>query len=177
MVQTLEAIRGGGGSIKVGTIGTISSLMTRELESSTSSTSHAPSSSKQTQVPKSHHVNAPHLEPKNSGDQASSSALRAGTNKQKVTLENNKGSSNVSKGINRKNADVSGRIRSHKRSSNTLRPSSRDTQLEKTPLREKPRRNGSNIVDIVDLNCGDPAGSISNRLKKLGLSRMSQSFM
>lgn len=33
MVQTLEAIKGGGGSIKVGTIGTISSLMLNELES------------------------------------------------------------------------------------------------------------------------------------------------
>ncbi|KAF2318471.1 hypothetical protein GH714_008028 [Hevea brasiliensis] len=33
MVQKLEAIKGGGGSIKVGTTGTVSALMTRELES------------------------------------------------------------------------------------------------------------------------------------------------
>lgn len=33
MVQTLETIRGGGGSIKVGTTGTISALMSRELDS------------------------------------------------------------------------------------------------------------------------------------------------
>ncbi|XP_076888079.1 uncharacterized protein LOC143538393 [Bidens hawaiensis] len=31
--QTLEAIKGGGGSIKVGTTGTINALMTRELQS------------------------------------------------------------------------------------------------------------------------------------------------
>ncbi|KAK1583908.1 hypothetical protein Q3G72_028091 [Acer saccharum] len=33
MVQTLEAVKGSGGSIRVGTTGTISALMTRELES------------------------------------------------------------------------------------------------------------------------------------------------
>ncbi|KAH6754968.1 hypothetical protein C2S52_023664 [Perilla frutescens var. hirtella] len=33
MAQKLEAIKGGGGSIKVGTTGTISALMSRELES------------------------------------------------------------------------------------------------------------------------------------------------
>lgn len=33
MVQTLESIRGGGGSIKVGTTGTIGALMSRELDS------------------------------------------------------------------------------------------------------------------------------------------------
>ncbi|KAK8622886.1 hypothetical protein V6N13_117785 [Hibiscus sabdariffa] len=33
MAQKLEAIKGGGGSIKVGTKGTISSLITRELDS------------------------------------------------------------------------------------------------------------------------------------------------
>ncbi|PIN15371.1 hypothetical protein CDL12_11991 [Handroanthus impetiginosus] len=43
MVQTLEAIRGGGGSIKVGTTGKISALMSRELES-TKSASKEPSS-------------------------------------------------------------------------------------------------------------------------------------
>ncbi|KAL1567032.1 hypothetical protein AAHA92_02562 [Salvia divinorum] len=36
MAQKLEAIRGGGGSVKVGTTGTISSLMSRELESAKS---------------------------------------------------------------------------------------------------------------------------------------------
>ncbi|MFS7940668.1 hypothetical protein Hanom_Chr05g00467141 [Helianthus anomalus] len=35
MVQTLEDIKGGGGSIKIGTTGTISALMSRELQSST----------------------------------------------------------------------------------------------------------------------------------------------
>lgn len=33
MVQKLEAIKGGGGSIRVGTTGTIGDLMTREMES------------------------------------------------------------------------------------------------------------------------------------------------
>lgn len=34
MVQTLEEIKGGGGSIKIGTTGTISALMSRELHNS-----------------------------------------------------------------------------------------------------------------------------------------------
>ncbi|KAJ6887073.1 hypothetical protein NC651_027435 [Populus alba x Populus x berolinensis] len=33
MVQKLEAIKGGGGSTRVGTTGTIGALITRELES------------------------------------------------------------------------------------------------------------------------------------------------
>ncbi|KAL9256706.1 hypothetical protein AKJ16_DCAP00895 [Drosera capensis] len=44
MVQKLEAIKGGGGSIKVGTVGTISSLMMRELDSvGSNSRPHLPS--------------------------------------------------------------------------------------------------------------------------------------
>ncbi|XP_076922224.1 uncharacterized protein LOC143583936 [Bidens hawaiensis] len=35
MIQTLEDIKGGGGSIKIGTTGTISALMSRELQTST----------------------------------------------------------------------------------------------------------------------------------------------
>ncbi|KAK9080654.1 hypothetical protein SSX86_000412 [Deinandra increscens subsp. villosa] len=35
MVQTLEDIKGGGGSIKIGTTGTISALMSRELQNAT----------------------------------------------------------------------------------------------------------------------------------------------
>ncbi|KAI3686230.1 hypothetical protein L1987_79904 [Smallanthus sonchifolius] len=35
MVQTLEDIKGGGGSIKIGATGTISALMSRELQNST----------------------------------------------------------------------------------------------------------------------------------------------
>lgn len=45
MVQTLEAIRGGGGSIKVGTTGKISALMSREIES-IKTTSKAPPQSR-----------------------------------------------------------------------------------------------------------------------------------
>ncbi|KAL7103478.1 hypothetical protein ACP275_08G182000 [Erythranthe tilingii] len=43
MAQTLEAIRGGGGSIKLGTIGTVSALMSRELDSAKSTSANVPS--------------------------------------------------------------------------------------------------------------------------------------
>ncbi|KAL8046402.1 hypothetical protein ABFX02_08G175500 [Erythranthe guttata] len=43
MAQTLEAIRGGGGSVKLGTIGTVSALMSRELDSTKSTSANVPS--------------------------------------------------------------------------------------------------------------------------------------
>lgn len=63
MAQKLEAIRGGGGSIKVGTTGTISALMSRELESVKSASSSASTGGETSRRPK----------PATSADEASSS--------------------------------------------------------------------------------------------------------
>ncbi|KAG6407299.1 hypothetical protein SASPL_130286 [Salvia splendens] len=69
MVQTLEAIRGGGGSVKVGTTGKISALMSREIESA----SKAPSPSTSVSVSASD-VAPRKLNSRTSTDEASSSA-------------------------------------------------------------------------------------------------------
>ncbi|KAG8365068.1 hypothetical protein BUALT_Bualt18G0065700 [Buddleja alternifolia] len=66
MVQTLEAIKGGGGSIKVGATGTISALMSRELEPTKSSVSVSSGDT----TPRK-------LKPRTSSDEASSSSTRS----------------------------------------------------------------------------------------------------
>ncbi|KAK4373925.1 hypothetical protein RND71_004602 [Anisodus tanguticus] len=85
MVQTLEAIKGGGGSIKVGTTGTIGALMSRELDSKKVSP----------QVPASSRSKSPtvcsfiagsttspkRVKPRTSGDEASSSGMSEGNKK------------------------------------------------------------------------------------------------
>ncbi|KAK4398504.1 hypothetical protein Sango_1325900 [Sesamum angolense] len=87
MVQTLEAIRGGGGSVKVGTTGTISALMSREIES-TRSESKTPSLC--TSVPVAAGDITPRkLKPRTSMDEASSS----GTS----NVKNDKGPETVKK--------------------------------------------------------------------------------
>jgi len=197
MVQMLEAMNGGGESVKVGTVGTISALMTRELESSTLGLNTASSfQCAQSQA------NSP-IKPNKSENQASSSTMRASMKhrspegmrrtsrkdeyqiissatpkrqKQNVPSEY-KDTSSINSKINGKSLYFSGKTRSHKFSPHISILSSENSRLEKTPLREKSTRKGSNIVDIVDFNCGNSAGSLSNRLKKLGMSRMSQSFM
>ncbi|CAM9003861.1 unnamed protein product [Rhodiola kirilowii] len=80
MAQTLENIKRGGGSIKVGAVGTISALMTRELESA-NSTPQAQSSSrsKLQTAPVSVPCGATprRLQARRSLDEASSSGKRA----------------------------------------------------------------------------------------------------
>ncbi|GMH05726.1 hypothetical protein Nepgr_007566 [Nepenthes gracilis] len=49
--------------------------------------------------------------------------------------------------------------------------------LDKTPNREMPSKKRYNVVNVVDINCGSSSGSLANRLKKLGFSKLSQSFV
>lgn len=53
--------------------------------------------------------------------------------------------------------------------------------LDRTPIREKTDKKGSNIVEIVDIKCGNQdrawASPITNRLKKLGFSKLSESII
>ncbi|KAH0706668.1 hypothetical protein KY285_011171 [Solanum tuberosum] len=79
MVQTLEAIKGGEGSIKVGMTGTIGALMSRELDSKkVSSQTPASCRSKSTTVCSfiAGSASSPkRTNPKTSGDEASSSGM------------------------------------------------------------------------------------------------------
>ncbi|KAJ0103162.1 hypothetical protein Patl1_04264 [Pistacia atlantica] len=157
MVQKLEAIKGGGGSIRVGTTGTISALMTRELESVKSGS----------QTPRSHPVSVPcgttstkKLQPRKSLDGASTS-----------------GSSN---NINHRTHEIPRKTKSYNKGTHRIPMLASDNvSLDRTPNQQKNDKKRSNIVEIVDIKCGHPerawASPITNKLKKLGFSKLSES--
>jgi len=96
--------------------------------------------------------------------------------KQKTPLEDVCNSS-VRQSMNKNSPrSSSGKKRSHKSSSHIPMIGSENIHLEKTPVRIVSSKKGLNIVDVVDVSCGSPS-SLSDRLKKLGFSKLSQSFM
>lgn len=164
MVQTLEAIKGGGGSIRVGATGTISSLMTRELDSIKSSPQMPVSlRSKPRAVPVSDPCTAPkRVQPRKSSDKASSSMS--------------------SSCIDHRSPEITRKTKSYTRNTHLIPMLSSDgIALDRTPIREKTDKKGSNIVEIVDIKCGNQdrawASPITNRLKKLGFSKLSESII
>ncbi|OVA11502.1 hypothetical protein BVC80_9009g34 [Macleaya cordata] len=167
MVQTLEAIKGGGGSIRVGATGTIGSLMTRELESMKCRTQTPISSRRRPPVP----------------DSVSCGATANGLQPRRASNELICSSSNSSGRISNTNHESLENIQKTRRNIQTNNHripilGSENVALERTPYREKPERKGSYIAEIVDLKCGNPdrwSSPIANRLKKLGFSKLSES--
>ncbi|KAK8527251.1 hypothetical protein V6N12_054472 [Hibiscus sabdariffa] len=160
MAQKLEAIKGGGGSIKVGTKGTISSLITRELDS----VKPTPHESQTIPVSVVSGSSAPKgLKLRKSLDEASTSGN--GNNK------------------SYKNSKTSQKTKSLSKNPYQIPMLGFDSiALDRTPSRQKSDKKVSNIVEVVDIKCGkhpDRARSspITNRLKKLGFSKLSQSFI
>ncbi|KAH7842681.1 hypothetical protein Vadar_007996 [Vaccinium darrowii] len=167
MVQTLEAIKGGGGSIKVGTTGKISALMSRELEPA-KATPQTPVSSRDKSLTDSNVVaNDPitprRLKPRTATDEASSS-----------------GSSST---VNKKSPEIVRKTKHHNRKTHQVPMLNSDNiSVDGTPIRGKPdKRRSYNIVEVVDIKCGSPdkawAGPITNRLKKLSFSKLSESVV
>ena len=169
MVQTLEAIKGGGGgSIRVGTTGTISSLMTRELDSIKSAPQMPLSSrTKPRAVPVSIPCGATtpkRVQARKSCDGASSS-----------------GSSSY---IDDRSHEIIRKTKSYTRNTQRIPMLGSDgIVLDRTLSRKKTEKKGSNIVEIVDIKCGNQDRawaspiSITNRLKKLGFSKLSESII
>ncbi|RDX75233.1 hypothetical protein CR513_44899, partial [Mucuna pruriens] len=157
MAESLEAIKGGGGSIKLGTTGTISSLMTRELDHISSKKKVSSTRSK----PQTPPVSVPCgsttqkiLQPRKSSVEASSSGSSKNTNR--------RGPSN---GMSQK-TKTNGR--------NTQRIpmlGSDKCSVDRTPVRGKNDKKILNIVEIVDIKCGNAekawATPLASRLKKL----------
>ncbi|XP_038685550.1 uncharacterized protein LOC119985346 [Tripterygium wilfordii] len=166
MVQKIDAIEGGGGSIRVGTTGTISALITREMES-IKSTSLTPASCDDKAKPDPASVacgaSTPRrLQMRKSLDEASSSG--------------------TSSSIRRRSADFAGKMKSLPKSTHHVPMLSLDNlSLDRTPRREKTEKKVSNIVEVVDIKCGNPnrpwATPITHRLKKLGFSKLSESVV
>ncbi|XP_054804369.1 uncharacterized protein LOC129307431 [Prosopis cineraria] len=157
--HTLEGIKGGGGSIKVGTTGTISSLMTRELEQQFSSTprKQVTSRTKPQTLPSNGNITPKKLQPRNSFDEASSSS-----------------------GIHR-STKIPQKTKTNGRHSHRIPMLGFDSfVVDKSPTREKKDKKISNIVEVVDIKCGNSdkawATPITNRLRKLGFSKLSETI-
>ncbi|CAA2953693.1 Hypothetical predicted protein [Olea europaea subsp. europaea] len=162
MVQTLEAIKGGGGSIKVGSTGTISVLMSRELESSNSA-SQTPDTSRNDSFPAS--VTSP-------ADETSSRRLKSKT-------PVNEASSSGTSSANHKVSETTTRKKHYMGKTHQIPMLKADNiSIDGTPIRPKPARKGSAMVEIVDIKCGNPdrtwTSPITNRLKKLSFSKLSE---
>lgn len=201
MVQKLEQIKGGGGSIKIGATGTVATLMTRELDSMKQTSPKTPTTRPiRTTIPVSVDCGTSsstprRTKPRKSSDEASSSSNvnnvrtpkshNAKTTHQLSML----GSDNVrtSKGHNAKSIHQlsmlgSDNVRTPKGHHNTKSThqlpmlGSENVSLQGTPRREK----RMNIVEIVDVKCGNPdrawANPITSRLKKLGFSKLNESI-
>lgn len=163
MAQTLEDIKGGGGSIKVGTTGTISSLMSKELESMRYAPRKAITSK----------------------DKASAATILASSGvtspkRSRPRLSANEASSSHSSNMNDRIDDL-GKKEKHNNRKNHNIPmlNSGNISVDATPIRKKTDKKGAYLVEIVDIKCGHPdrawATPLTNRLKKLSFSKLSES--
>ena len=166
MVQKLEAIKGGGGSIKVGTTGTISSLMTRELDSI--------KSAQQTPISFRHKSQTIPV----------SVACGSATAKRVQLRKSLDGASTSgsSSSMNYKSPQTAQKTKSFPKNIHQIPMLGSDNiALDRTPSRQKSDKKVSNIVEVVDIKCGNSdrawASPITNRLKKLGFSKLSESIV
>ncbi|CAN8248277.1 unnamed protein product [Cochlearia groenlandica] len=164
MVQKLELIRGGGGSIKIGATGTVATLMTRELDSMKQPSPQTPTSRPiRTTIPVS----------LDCGTSSSSTPRRSKPRKSSEEATSSSSSNNNNNGTNVRTP------KSHNAKSTHQLPmlGSDNVSLQATPRREK----RMNIVEIVDVKCGNPdrawANPITSRLKKLGFSKLNESIV
>ncbi|KAL3503472.1 hypothetical protein ACH5RR_037921 [Cinchona calisaya] len=158
MVQTLEEIRGGGGSIKVGTTGTIGALMSRELES----------------IKPELQITA----------RADCDSLPVGPSTQKTVRSRsqvNETSSSSSMRTNRIKPENIRKTKHYTRKSQIPMLNSDNISVDGTPIRQKSDKRLSYMAEVVDIKCGSPerawASPITNRLKKLGFSKLSESII
>ncbi|KAL8172453.1 hypothetical protein V2J09_024257 [Rumex salicifolius] len=198
-----------GGSVKVGSIGKISSLMSRELESSSSSSSIAPSSSrrKPQSAPVSVSCSDRTFKLRKPLDEAQKTVIRINNTKQssqqntRPTKSRNQARISVvglatqtqtqqkPKGIvteegrgkidekSRASPDLQWKTRSQKISHHIPMLGSEDIMLDKTAVKRDKKAWKVNLVEVVDTNCGIPAGSLSSRLKKLSFAKLSHSII
>ncbi|KAL8534028.1 hypothetical protein ACS0TY_010156 [Phlomoides rotata] len=156
MVHTLQDIRGGGGSIKLGTTGTISALMSREIEVKESALKVVPSLSTLASV--------------SAGDEACKT-LKSGTPAGEAS------SSSSSSSVKNHICPETPRRKQDTPRSPMLK--SDDITVDGTPTTKKHVKKHSCVVDIMDIKCGNPnkiwVNPVKHRLKKLGFSKLSDS--
>ncbi|CAA2934228.1 uncharacterized protein LOC111397332 isoform X2 [Olea europaea var. sylvestris] len=157
MVQKLEAIKGGGGSIKVGTTGKISALMSWELESGKFSS----------QIPVSFGNDSP---PVSSSVCSGDSTPRRPKSRMSVGEASSSNKNHKAPEVTRKRHTGTHRIPMLKAD---------NVPMDGTPVRQKPVKKRPGMVEVVDITCGNPNSTwvnpIRNRLKKLGFSKLTES--
>ncbi|KAG9137172.1 hypothetical protein Leryth_011985 [Lithospermum erythrorhizon] len=164
MVNTLESIRGGGGSIKVGTTGTIGALMSRELETAKTASQ------------------TPALYKKKSSIICASHQSAASTPRRKSQPSEGKAGSSSTSQIGHKNTETRKKMKQYNPKTQQIPIlGSENIPMDKTPIRHKSDRKGSYMVEIVDIKCRNSdrawASPIATRLKKLGFSKLSESVI
>lgn len=169
-----ELVHGEGGTVKVGTTGTIGSLMTRELDSTKVAAPQAAAATA---------AGAPPLR-----RQGCPVSVPCGaTTPRKLMLR--KSSSDVSSSSS---SNRTGRVGTEeackpRRASRTntfdspmLRPDG-GALVDRAPSAGRAKKKGTSVgvhgggVQVVDVKCGNPM-SMSSRLRKLGFSKLSQTF-
>lgn len=183
MAQKLELIRGGGGSIKIGATGTVATLMTRELDSMKQPSPQTPTTTTRpvrTTIPVSVDCGISSSTPRrqkarrSSSDEASSSSSN---NVRTPKGHHNAKSSHQLPVVGSDNVRTPKGGHNAKSTHQVPMLGSDNVSLQETPRREK----RMNIVDIVDVKCGNPdrawANPITSRLKKLGFSKLSESIV
>lgn len=165
MAPKLEVVKESGGSIRVGTTGTIGCLMSKELDMKCAPQSRR--RPKQELSPIS--VSAPYdalkspkkLQPRRNVNEASSSSGSNLHSNDRLSDSTQKGRRNPQKGAHHMpilNSD--------------------NASIENTPSREKTEKR-VNLVGVVDIKCGYPnkwPSPIPNRFKKLNSSKLSETI-
>lgn len=153
-----ELVNGEGGAIKVGTTGTIGSLMTRELEA----IKVAPQGAATPRLRR----------------QSSPVSVPCGASPRKIIPR--KSSSSVSSSSNGRADRVSAeeacktRRSSQRNKSSSPMLHSDGVLVDRSPNFEKAKKKGTvHGVEVVDVRCGNP---MSSRLRKLGFSKLSETF-
>uniref|UniRef100_A0A0V0HZD0 Putative ovule protein n=1 Tax=Solanum chacoense TaxID=4108 RepID=A0A0V0HZD0_SOLCH len=164
MAQTLEATKVGGGSIKVGTTGKVSALMSRELHSKKPSF-QAPTSSRNKTPTVCGFIagsatSPKRMKPRTPSDEASSSGT--------TSKHNNKSPESLRK------------TKHNSRKTHQIPIlESENISVDGTPISKKPDRKGPYMVEIVDVKCRSMdrtwATPIKNSLKKLRFTKLSDS--
>lgn len=161
MPCSAEHVHGEGGAIKVGTTGTIGSLMIRELEANKVTPQGAA-------TPRLRHQSSPVSVP--------CGASPRKTIPRKSSSNVSCSSSSSSNGrTDRVSVEEARKTRSSQRNkSNSPMLHSDGVLVDRSPNVEKAKKKGNfHVVEVVDVRCSNP---MSSRLRKLGFSKLSETF-
>lgn len=170
MPHTCEIPNGNGVQIKVGTTGTVSSLMSRELESIKESARASPPSRKKLQDPP---VSVP------CGYSPKRSQLRRNSPADPGSSSSSGGDSGSSNPGSQSPADPQkprSKLKPRRAEHKSPMLATAEPTLEKNTSKDKPekKKERTYIAEVVDLKCNNP---MSSRLKKLGFSKLSESVI